>query len=63
MDNKLAAQLFMTQNKLEACYEVDGTFFKHKDNAEARAKTSGKQVIPHTVSAGAKPAKADKTPD
>lgn len=50
------AQKFMNENRISECWECDGTLFKHKENAEARAKTSGKDVIPHTINAGVRSA-------
>ena len=47
-----AAQAFMNTFKVKVCYEVDGTLFKHKENAEARAKLVGKEVVVHELSAG-----------
>ena len=53
-DNKQKAQAFMNENKLKECFECDDVFFKHKENATARAVSSGKEVINHSVNAGGK---------
>lgn len=48
----MEAQKFMNQHGLKECWECDDVFFKHEDNAKARAKSSGKAVTPHTINAG-----------
>jgi hypothetical protein len=50
----MEAQKFMNLNGLKQCWECDGAFFKHEENAKARAKTSGKDIIPHAINAGVK---------
>lgn len=57
---KEQAQLFMNQHGIKECYECDGLLFKQKDNADARAAASGKEVVTHTASAGARKKKKDE---
>lgn len=51
---KLKAQVFMNQQRIAECWECDGELFKHKDNADARAKASGEELITHSANAGVK---------
>ncbi len=54
------AQKFMNENRLKECWECDGFFFKHKENAEARATMSGKEVKHHTINAGVRQQPAEE---
>jgi hypothetical protein len=58
------AQQFMNDNQLKQCWECDGQFFKHKENAESRSQAKdGAQVTEHGVNAGVKKAKAKPKDD
>lgn len=58
-DMKVKAQEFMVQQMLKECFECDGWLFKHRANANARSKSSGKEVIVHTINAAAKKEKPE----
>ncbi|MGQ0740214.1 MAG: hypothetical protein ACT4OJ_14275 [Bacteroidota bacterium] len=48
------AQKFMNLHGLTECFECDGDLYKRQENAEARKVSSGKEVITHQLSAGAR---------
>lgn len=52
----MEAQKFMNEHKLKQCWECDGAFFKHEENAKARSKASGKEITPHNLNAGTRTA-------
>lgn len=59
-----AAQKFMNKEGISECYECDGLLFKHFDNAEARRKATGENVIIHNLSAGpAQKTEEEETPN
>jgi hypothetical protein len=58
----MEAQKFMNRYGLKKCWECDGVFFKHEYNANARATTSSKEVVVHTLSAGVAEDKPVTTP-
>lgn len=51
----------MNDNGLKECFEVDGYFFKHEENANARARTKDPvaEVKKHTLNAGPVKKKAE----
>jgi hypothetical protein len=49
---EIRAQKFMNAHRVKECWECDGILFKHKENADALAKKTGKEILTYTLNAG-----------